>query len=162
MTALNRSDRWSRNVQEFALALEEAYKDSSSFEMAYKHPAVNGSVPARPPQDRGPKRRDIWKEISSLFAINLLAGAVVWIVLYLLGVAPQSLWFLFTLSVISLPLAWTLVARNLRVFMLTSGMLVSAALPGIIFHSLALFLVLWLGLLVLVMLVAFTTSIHRF
>jgi len=44
--------------------------------------------------------------------------------------------------------------------MLTSGMLVSAALPGIVFHSLALFLVLWLGLLVLIMLAAFTTSIH--
>ncbi len=148
------------SVQEFALALEEAYEDSSSFEMVYVYPAVNGSVPARPPRARGPKRRNIWKEISSLFAIDLLVGAAVWIVLYLLGVAPQSLWFLFSLSVISLPLVWTLIARNLRVFMLTSGMLVSAALLGIVFHSLALFLVLWLGLLVLIMLAAFTTSIH--
>jgi len=148
------------SVQEFALALEEAFEDSSSFEMVYVYPAVNGSVPARPPRARGPKRRNIWKEISSLFAIDLLVGAAVWIVLYLLGVAPQSLWFLFSLSVISLPLVWTLIARNLRVFMLTSGMLVSAALLGIVFHSLALFLVLWLGLLVLIMLAAFTTSIH--
>src|SRR5260370_32776622 len=91
-----------RSVQEFALALEEAYKDSSSFEMVYEHPAVNGSVPARPPRARGPKRRNIWKEIYSIFTINLLFGAAVCIVLYLWGGAPQSLWFLFCVRVISL------------------------------------------------------------
>src|SRR6266704_6336783 len=95
--------------------------------MAYKHPAVNGSVPARPPRVRGPKRRNIWKEISFLFAIDLLVGAAVWIVLYLLGVAPQSLWFLFSLSVISYAVFCLKNTKNKNMISFTRNILIPTA-----------------------------------
>lgn len=155
----NPQDRFD-SVKGFATALKAAFgyapvvRKSQSFP-SLSQPALNKQAPGQKNQPR-----DMWKEISALFALDLSAGFVLGMVSYALGLAPQLLWLLLPLCLVLISLGGALVRRNFPIFWLTCGIVMIAALPAIMFHSLALFALLYMLLLLLSLPAAFATSIH--
>jgi len=155
----NPQDRFD-SVKGFTAALKAAFGYALVARKSQSFPSL--SQPALNKQAAGQKNqpRDMWKEISALFALDLSAGFVLGMVSYALGLAPQLLWLLLPLCLVLISLGGALVRRNFPIFWLTCGIVMIAALPAIMFHSLALFALLYMLLLLLSLPAAFATSIH--
>ncbi|MGH2497084.1 MAG: serine/threonine-protein kinase, partial [Ktedonobacteraceae bacterium] len=160
--AKNPQDRFG-SVLEFAAALKAAFgyrtamHKAQSYAPASRSTSTSGKATASKKQQPEP---DVWKEISALFACDIFAGCTVGMISYAFGMAPQLLWMLLSLGLVLFALVGALVMRNRVLLLLTCGLTIIAALPGIISHSFALFVVLNAILLLLVAVVAFATSIN--
>jgi serine/threonine protein kinase len=157
--AKNPRDRFD-SVLEFAAALKAAfgYGPVVHKDQSLSHASRSASGRAAPSKKN--QQQDIWKEISALFAFDLFAGFVLGMISYAFGVAPQLLWILLSLSLVLISLGGALIIRNRALLWLTCGLTIVAALPGIVFHSFALFALLTMILLLLGLMVAFATSIQ--
>jgi serine/threonine protein kinase len=160
--AKNPRDRFG-SVLEFAAALKAAFGYRTVVRKAQTRASASRPVPGKAIASKKQQQpqQDIWKEIFSLFTFDLFAGSAVWMVLYELRVAPQLLWMLLSLSLVLFALGGALVMRNRALFLLACGLTIVAALPGMIFHSFALFVLLYMILLLLSTLAVFATSIQE-
>lgn len=118
--------------------------------------------PQPQPRERRKSIQAISKEIVRLFLADILIGSVVMIILYALGIQPQTVWFLLALCVVSLPLCGAAALKNMQAFILASSIFCVATAIGLVFHSLLLFAVLYVALMLLSLLIAFTLYLHRF
>ncbi len=160
--AKNPRDRFG-SVLEFAAALKAAfgYRNvvrKTQTRASASRPASGKAIASRKQQQ---PQQDIWKEIFSLFTFDFFAGSAVGMVLYELRFALQLLWMLLSLSLVLFALGGALVMRSRALFLLACGLTIVAALPGMIFHSFALFVLLYMMLLLLSTLAAFATSIQE-
>ena len=107
------------------------------------------------------QRRNIWREIAALYAIDLLVSVALGCVLYALGATPFLLGILFALCVVLLPLIGTFARKRYPLFFLTCGIALAAMVPALLLHALILFVVIYMGLLLLSLLTALTVGINR-
>lgn len=160
--AKNPRDRFG-SVLEFAAALKAAFGYRSVMSKAQTRSSLSRPVSGNLSTAKKKREQDIWKEISALFAFDLSAGVVLAMILYVFGVRPQLLWILLSLCLLFVSLGVVLIRKSRTLFLLTCGLAIVTAIPGIIFHSFALFAVLYMILLALGLLAAFATStqFHR-
>ncbi len=157
--AKNPRDRFG-SVLEFAAALKAAFGYRTIVRKAQTRAFASRPAPGKAIASRKQQQQDIWKEIFSLFTFDLFAGSAVGMALYELRVAPQLLWMLLSLSLVLFALGGALVMRSRALFLLACGLTIVAALPGMIFYSFALFVALYMILLLLSLPAALATSIH--
>jgi serine/threonine protein kinase len=157
--AKNPRDRFG-SVLEFAVALKAAFGYRSVMSKAQTRSFLSRPVSGNPATAKKKREQDIWKEISSLFAFDIFAGVVLGMISYTLGLAPQLLWTLLSLCLVVISLGGALIMRSRALFLLVCGLTIVAALPGIIFHSAALFVLCYMILVLLGLPVAFATSIQ--
>jgi serine/threonine protein kinase len=183
------------NVQTFALALEQAYKQS----LVAQHQPVTSQLPyaaqprgikpiilgqrqlvapqptytpqlkepkpillARKPKKPMIKRRNLWQEMATIFAMDMVIGFVVGIILLMLGLNIQTIWFLISLSLVSTPLLAAYAKKNRPVFVISTSILVVASILGIIFHSPVLFVTVYGSLVLLSLLITFSGCLQTF
>jgi serine/threonine protein kinase len=153
------------SVQEFASALRNAFEDRPM--------VVIHDLPPRPAQlpqvrqlehnqkkTRGVQQRKNWQVIVAFYAINLLIGAALGCILYILGVAPPLLEPLLALCMVSFPLGGAFAKKNSPLFFLTWSIAVAATMAALFSHTFVLFIVVYAGLLLLSLLTAFAVSIN--
>ena len=143
------------------------YQPVKSASRRLKQPMHRETVQPQPepqpqPRERRKSIQAISKEIVRLFLADILIGSVVMIILYALGIQPQTVWFLLALCVVSLPLCGAAALKNMQAFILASSIFCVATAIGLVFHSLLLFAVLYVALMLLSLLIAFTLYLHRF
>lgn len=157
--AKNPRDRFG-SVQEFAAALKAAFGYRTMMHKAQSFAPASRSASGKAATSKKSQPRDVWRETSVLFAFDFLAGCMAGVILSALGIAPQLLWMLLSPGIVLFALAGALVMRNRVLFLLTCGLTILAALPGVILHSFALFAALYMLFLLASLTVAFSTSIH--
>lgn len=108
------------------------------------------------------KRRNIWREIATIFAVDIAVGFVADIVLLILGLNIQTIWFLISLCLVSTPLLAAYATKNRPVFIITTSILAVASVLGIGFHSLVLFATVYGSLIFFSLLITFSGSLQTF
>ncbi len=108
------------------------------------------------------KRRNIWQEIATIFAVDIVVGFVVGIVLLMLGLNIQTIWFLISLSLVSTPLLAAYATKNRPVFVISTTILAVASVLGVGFHSPVLFATAYGSLVLLSLLITFSGCLHTF
>lgn len=151
-------DRYA-NVQEFAQALEDAYIESIKTDADMPAVISQHTSQRRPTSftaaQASPKSSTTFgKKIASLFAIDILIGSVIFIILYLLGIPVQTFWFLLCLCLGMLPLVGAMIVKSKFAFFYAASIFLAAAALGIGFHSQLLFAVVYGALLLISLLLA--------
>jgi serine/threonine protein kinase len=132
--------------------------------------------PASTPQSRGikpillvskpkksvVKRGNIWRKIATIFATDMAVGSVVGIILLILGLNIQTIWFLISLCLVSMPILAAYATKNRPVFVISTSILAVASVLGIGFHSPVLFATVYGSLIFFSLLITFSGSLQRF
>ena len=150
------------SIEEFAEALEEAFERDLPVKVHYQESEQPDPDTGELRQASEIRSKNIWREICLLFAFDLLVGMALCVILYIVGVQPQSIWFLFTLCIILIPLGSAFIRKSYPTFFLTITIVIVAALPAVIFHSLILFVSVYLFLLAVSLLLALTVRIQGY
>ena len=157
--AKNPRDRFG-SVLEFAAALKAAFGYRTAMRRTQSYAPASRSASGKATASKKNRPQDVWKEVSILFACDIFAGCIVGMISYALGTAPQLLWMLLSLSLVLFALGGALVMQSRALLLLTCGLTIMAALPGMVFHSFALFVVFYVLFMLASVTVAFSTSIH--
>ena len=159
--ARNPLDRFD-SVLEFATALKGAFRYKTVTGKAQTRGNVSQPVSGKTTASAKsqPQQPDIWNKMFTLFTFDFFAGIAAGMVLYGIKVAPQMLWMLLSLSLVLFALAGALVMRSRALFLLVCGLTIVATLPGMVFQSFTVFVMLYGFLLISGLTVAFATSIH--
>lgn len=151
------------SVEEFAEALEEAFAFSSPLELTGPDEyAFDAPIADQPGQIAEPEAQNTWRDICILFSSSLLIGTALGVVLYVLGIPLQLMWFVFVLCIVLVPLAGALFERSYPTFFLTASMVILAAIPAVAAHSLVPFVSIYLVLLLVSLLLALTARLHGY
>jgi len=158
------------SVQEFAIALERAYKCAPTLHHLILYPRPSHGArqelekPVMPPSSQAKESKKLTssQEIAKIFAADLFIGTTISIILSALDIETQILLFLIWLCIIALPFLGAFTMRNRKAFILASSILSASAVLGIGLHSQILFAVVYVGLSLLSMLIAFSMSLHGF
>lgn len=151
-------DRFS-SVQAFARALEEAFDDKPTIEL---QATVNDPTTDRVPRRGRRRRHNPWKEILTLYTLNLFIGVALIIAMYALGIASQLLWFLLVLCILLTPVGWAMTRKNYQIFFPTVTIVIVAGFTAIVFQNLILFVVTYLTLLLFSLLMSLSAIIHGY
>ena len=144
------ADRFS-SVSTFAEALEEAFFGTTNNAFVDKGEEELHVSRASSPAPGG-RPCNLWQEICKVFAFDLLAGTLFGSVSTILGVQLQSIWFFLSLLAVLGPLGAAFARKSHHVFLLTCALAILALLPGVLFHSLVLFAIIYLVLVLLILL----------
>lgn len=109
---------------------------------------------------RAMRRREVWHEIATCYLIDLLVGAVLGGVLTALGVAALPAQLLLASCLLLLPCGYAYIKGNSLLFILTCTIALFAAIPALLAHELVLFVIAYIGLLLLALPTAFAVSIN--
>jgi hypothetical protein len=134
------------SVQEFAEALEQAYRQSIA--------------PPKRPRPKRRKRQPLLREAAGLLGTSLLIGATLGIVLRALGLELEIIWLLLVLLLIAFPLIVAWVMGNQLAFCLMSCLVIIAAIFGLAFHSPLVFLAIYGVTSLFSMLVTFSLGLQ--
>ena len=165
------------SIREFAQALRTAYRKTHTMhslptyhraslpqrerKQASLPIARKQDVTSQPPPRKRKRRRNIWKDIATLFAADMLIGSVVFAVLYLLGTPVQTLEFFVLLCLTALPLIGVWFMKSKAILYYTVSIFLLSATFGIGFHSPTLFIVLYISLLLLSSLLALSLLLRQ-
>ena len=165
------------SIREFAQALRIAYRKTNTMHSlpTYHRASLpqrerkqasqlivrRQDVTSQPPPRKRKRRRNIWKDIATLFAADMLIGSVVFAVLYLLGTPVQTLEFFVLLCLTALPLLGAWYMKSKAILCYTVIIFLLSATFGIGFHSPTLFIVLYIGLLLLSSLLALSLLVRQ-
>lgn len=170
--AKNPEERFA-DVQAFEQSLEEAYEASLIVQQTPQLILPYILTPRTNALERknmlrfdrnfsgGRKRHtNSWKEAALLFTADIAFGIAVFAILYLLGIQLLTPWFFLTLCFVSLPLLAAMYLKRRGILLYTSAVLALSAAAGISFHSPTLFIVLYIGCLLISAYISFTLSIR--
>ena len=147
------------SVQDFADALDEACSNGSRFAISSPLPEKK-PVGSRVVEAKTEEKKNIWIDMFNTFALSLLAGAILGILLRVLGVNSQALWLFVSLSMALIAFGGAAWWKSNTIFFLVCAITIGTALLGLIFQSLVFCAVAYFICLGISALVALTGMIH--
>jgi serine/threonine protein kinase len=136
------------SVQDFVNALRRASNHSISPE------EVRPQIPVS-------QRTDAWEEMAKIFIRDLFTSIILGSITYLFGMILNSAWFVFGLSLLTLPLIDAFTKRNQPAKIFALATLITSVIVGIKFQSLPLLSMTQFGLLLLCSWIVFLWGIIR-
>ncbi len=109
-------------VQDFAIALRQA---------AY----LSRSLPEVQPQSSLDIKFKVWDDIPKLFVFDIFVSMLFGIISYLSGMMPSSAWFIFGLSLLTLPPLMAIKQKNRIARIIAISTLIISVIIGFLLHS---------------------------
>lgn len=159
------------SIQEFAMQLEKAYQCAVKTQQP-PHDIAESSLQQRGEKEipmrklrffqqrRNRRQINTLRDITSLFVVDLILGGAVFVVLSLLGFQTPTLLFFTLLCLIACPILGAAYLREGGALLYIGTILIVAAFVGVLFHSQALFAVIYIGCLLIGTIILFSLSIR--
>ncbi len=152
------------SVQAFAYALQTAVGES-------RNGQTQRAIPRRASRERAMyttavrvQRKEevyMWRNLAKVFALDLLIGSVVFASLYLIGIPVQTFSFFLLLCLGTFPLVCAILMKSVRLLIGSGSIFALAAICGIVLASQTIFAVVYIMLLLLCTLIAFSTHVRK-
>ena len=141
----NPRDRFT-SVQDFAIALRQAAYPSHSLPEVRSQTSLD-------------MKFKLWDDIAKLFVFDILVSILLSIISYYSAIMPSSAWFIFGLSLLTLPILTAFKQKNNIAMIITISAFIISVVTGVLLNSVLMLSVTQFSLLALI---SFIISLWRF